>query len=226
MSQLVIFFFFFCFVQFQKTLPAITTFVRNASSEKSLKEVLAEKIPVEQENVKAFRKSHGATKVGEVTVDMVRIERTRNEWSSPLHMCDNRITRKLNCVIWSNDWAPACWTHIICRWLELIWLWVAQPFVCTSPLTLINSLGHTHLCSHSGTDMATARSIYASTLILRILFWFDIHWSVWAACTRQRVSDSSTCVYAVWFNGIACHATDRFLWLLYLVGINFNLFNE
>lgn len=55
----------------QKTLPAITTFVRNFASEKSLKEVLAEKIPQEQEIVKAFRKSHGSTKVGEVTVDMV-----------------------------------------------------------------------------------------------------------------------------------------------------------
>lgn len=55
----------------QKTLPAITSFVRNISADKSLKEVLAEKIPAEQETVKAFRKSHGATKVGEVTVDMV-----------------------------------------------------------------------------------------------------------------------------------------------------------
>ena len=55
----------------QKTLPAITTFVRNFASEKSLKDVLAEKIPQEQEIVKAFRKSHGSTKVGEVTVDMV-----------------------------------------------------------------------------------------------------------------------------------------------------------
>lgn len=36
-----------------------------------LKKVLSEKIPKEQERIKAFRKSHGATKVGEVTVDMV-----------------------------------------------------------------------------------------------------------------------------------------------------------
>lgn len=36
-----------------------------------LKAILAEKIPKEQERVKAFRKQHGATKVGEVTVDMV-----------------------------------------------------------------------------------------------------------------------------------------------------------
>lgn len=55
----------------QKTLPAFTSFVRHISADKTLKEVLAEKIPEEQENVKAFRKSHGATKVGEVTVDMV-----------------------------------------------------------------------------------------------------------------------------------------------------------
>lgn len=45
--------------------------MRNLSGDKSLKEVLAEKIPQEQEIVKAFRKSHGSTKVGEVTVDMV-----------------------------------------------------------------------------------------------------------------------------------------------------------
>lgn len=56
----------------QKTLPAFTSFVRNISADKTLKETLAEKIPQEQEIVKAFRKSHGSTKVGEVTVDMVR----------------------------------------------------------------------------------------------------------------------------------------------------------
>lgn len=55
----------------QKTLPAFSSFVRHISADKTLKEVLIEKIPQEQENVKAFRKSHGATKVGEVTVDMV-----------------------------------------------------------------------------------------------------------------------------------------------------------
>jgi len=55
----------------QKTLPAFSLFVRNISADKTLKEVLAEKIPQEQENVKAFRKSHGSTKVGEVTVDMM-----------------------------------------------------------------------------------------------------------------------------------------------------------
>lgn len=55
----------------QKTLPAFSSLVRHISADKTLKEVLIEKIPAEQENVKAFRKSHGATKVGEVTVDMV-----------------------------------------------------------------------------------------------------------------------------------------------------------
>lgn len=59
------------FFLLQKTLPAFTSFVRNISADKTLKETLAEKIPQEQENVKAFRKSHGSTKVGEVTVDMV-----------------------------------------------------------------------------------------------------------------------------------------------------------
>lgn len=38
-----------------------------------LKKVLADKIPQEQERIKAFRKQHGATKVGEVTVDMVSL---------------------------------------------------------------------------------------------------------------------------------------------------------
>lgn len=38
-----------------------------------LKKVLTDRIPKEQERVKAFRKNHGSTKVGEVTVDMVRI---------------------------------------------------------------------------------------------------------------------------------------------------------
>jgi hypothetical protein len=37
-----------------------------------LKEVLAQKIPIEQQNVKNFRKEFGNVKIGEVTVDMVR----------------------------------------------------------------------------------------------------------------------------------------------------------
>lgn len=60
------------FFSFQKTLPVLSTYVRNISADStSLKDVLAAKIPQEIENVKAFRKSHGSTKVGEVTVDMV-----------------------------------------------------------------------------------------------------------------------------------------------------------
>lgn len=62
---------FFC-LHFQKALPVLSTYVRNISADStSLKDVLASKIPEEIENVKAFRKSHGSTKVGEVTVDMV-----------------------------------------------------------------------------------------------------------------------------------------------------------
>lgn len=57
---------------FQKALPVLSTYVRSISADStSLRDVLANKIPEEIENVKAFRKSHGATKVGEVTVDMV-----------------------------------------------------------------------------------------------------------------------------------------------------------
>lgn len=63
---------FFSPLHFQKALPVLSTYVRNISADStSLKDVLASKIPEEIENVKAFRKSHGSTKVGEVTVDMV-----------------------------------------------------------------------------------------------------------------------------------------------------------
>lgn len=56
----------------QKYWPALISAARNASSDSTdLRAVLAEKIPKEQERVKNFRKAHGATKVGEVTVDMV-----------------------------------------------------------------------------------------------------------------------------------------------------------
>jgi hypothetical protein len=56
----------------QRLFPAIATCVRNISSDSTdLKGVMADKIPKEQERVKNFRKSHGATKVGEVTVEMV-----------------------------------------------------------------------------------------------------------------------------------------------------------
>lgn len=49
----------------------IATYVRNASDSTDLKAILNEKVPKEQERVKNFRKQHGNTKVGEVTVDMV-----------------------------------------------------------------------------------------------------------------------------------------------------------
>lgn len=44
----------------------------NYSTENTdLKAVVAAKIPVMQERVKSFRKKHGETKVGEITVEMV-----------------------------------------------------------------------------------------------------------------------------------------------------------
>ncbi|CAK9798465.1 Probable citrate synthase 2, mitochondrial [Anthophora plagiata] len=49
-----------------------TVFLRSLSDASTdLKKVLSEKIPKEQERIKAFRKQHGSTKVGEVTVDMM-----------------------------------------------------------------------------------------------------------------------------------------------------------
>lgn len=51
-----------------------TVFLRQLTDASTdLRRILTEKIPQEQERVKAFRKNHGATKVGEVTVDMVCI---------------------------------------------------------------------------------------------------------------------------------------------------------
>jgi citrate synthase len=47
--------------------------LRNLSDTTDLKAVLAKKIPDEQERVKNFRKTYGATKIGEVTVDMVSV---------------------------------------------------------------------------------------------------------------------------------------------------------
>ncbi|XP_059469501.1 probable citrate synthase 1, mitochondrial [Neocloeon triangulifer] len=51
--------------------PVTTIFVRNLSENTDLRDVLTKKVPVEQEKVKAFRKQYGATKVGEVNVDMM-----------------------------------------------------------------------------------------------------------------------------------------------------------
>lgn len=53
-------------------LSLISRNLTDASTD--LKSVLAAKIPKEQERVKSFRKSHGAVKVGEVTVEMVSEE--------------------------------------------------------------------------------------------------------------------------------------------------------
>ena len=55
-----------------QVLPALSVIFRSRTDASSnLKEVLARKIPVEQERVKNFRKEHGSKKVGDVTVDMV-----------------------------------------------------------------------------------------------------------------------------------------------------------
>lgn len=53
-------------------IPVVSSVVRQLTDASTdLKQILAAKIPKEQERVKNFRKQHGATKVGEVTVDMV-----------------------------------------------------------------------------------------------------------------------------------------------------------
>lgn len=50
----------------------LASYVRFISADSTdLRDVLASKIPKEQERVKNFRKEYGATKVGEVTIDMV-----------------------------------------------------------------------------------------------------------------------------------------------------------
>ncbi|XP_021913169.1 probable citrate synthase 2, mitochondrial isoform X2 [Zootermopsis nevadensis] len=49
-----------------KVLPALTVVLRNLSDSTDLKAILNKKVPV-----KNFRKTYGATKVGEVTVDMM-----------------------------------------------------------------------------------------------------------------------------------------------------------
>merc|ERR1711863_118219 len=55
----------------QKLLAATTQSVSQSCNASDLKSVLAEKIPAAIEDVKAFRKQHGDTKVGEITVDMM-----------------------------------------------------------------------------------------------------------------------------------------------------------
>lgn len=66
----------FCALQKASPLGAAASAMARAqySSESTdLREVMAQKIPPMQEEVKAFRKSHGSTKVGEITVDMVSL---------------------------------------------------------------------------------------------------------------------------------------------------------
>merc|ERR1712110_434996 len=56
----------------QKLVPAVTNAsfsTSNAVNAADLRTTLAEKIPPMQEEVKAFRKSHGSAKIGEITVD-------------------------------------------------------------------------------------------------------------------------------------------------------------
>lgn len=59
-------------MELQKACPTASILLRGLSAEQTnLKSVLQEKIPREQEKIKEFRKKHGGTKVGEVTVDMM-----------------------------------------------------------------------------------------------------------------------------------------------------------
>jgi len=55
----------------QKLLAASSQSVSQSCNASDLRSTLAEKIPVFQEEVKAFRKQHGNTKIGEITVDML-----------------------------------------------------------------------------------------------------------------------------------------------------------
>lgn len=71
-----ILFVLFIFVTFflQRLYPCVTQLLRQLSDASTdLKSIMAAKIPKEQERIKSFRKQHGATKIGEVTVDMVII---------------------------------------------------------------------------------------------------------------------------------------------------------
>ncbi|XP_063231750.1 probable citrate synthase 2, mitochondrial [Bacillus rossius redtenbacheri] len=57
----------------QKVLSSLSVVLRAISADSStdLKAVLSKKVPAEQERIKAFRKNYGASKVGEVTVEMM-----------------------------------------------------------------------------------------------------------------------------------------------------------
>ena len=57
---------------FRKSISsAFSALCRNYSSGTDLKAAIAAKIPAEVEKIKKFRKSHGGTKIGDVTVNMV-----------------------------------------------------------------------------------------------------------------------------------------------------------
>ncbi|XP_068625786.1 probable citrate synthase 1, mitochondrial [Battus philenor] len=59
-------------VELRRICPKPTVVLRNFSAEQTnLKIILQEKIPKEQAKIREFRKQHGASKIGEVTVDMV-----------------------------------------------------------------------------------------------------------------------------------------------------------
>jgi len=56
---------------YSSTQGALSIVTRSLSDHTDLKEVLANKIPYEQERIKKFRKEQGNVKIGEITVDMV-----------------------------------------------------------------------------------------------------------------------------------------------------------
>lgn len=60
-----------CLKAFPRQQKLVVNQVAKMSSAPDLRSALAEKIPIAQEEVKAFRKEHGNTKVGEITVDMM-----------------------------------------------------------------------------------------------------------------------------------------------------------
>jgi len=60
-----------CLKTFPRQQKLVVNQIAKMSSAPDLRSALAEKIPVAQEEVKAFRKAHGNTKVGEITVDMM-----------------------------------------------------------------------------------------------------------------------------------------------------------
>jgi len=60
-----------CIKAFPKQQKVLLNQAARMSSAPDLRSALAEKIPAAQEEVKAFRKQHGNTKVGEITVDMM-----------------------------------------------------------------------------------------------------------------------------------------------------------